>query len=383
MRPVTGSLPDAYRLSAQTAGKPGQPDASIIVPEERRDNVRRKRSLGAVVAVLGVTALVLATWTSIAGANAKKASLSGAGSTFVAPLVALWTQHYSAADIAYSAIGSGKGIQAITARTVDFGASDAPFTPDQSKACNGCVQIPWAYAATSIPYNVSGVGYGLKLTGPILANIYLGKIKKWNDPQIKKINKGVNLPDEDIVPIHRADGSGTSFNFTDYLSHVSKTWKNQIGKGTSPAWPAGVGVGANGSSGVSAKLNTTPGGITYVDIAYSYKFHFKIAKIKNRAGKFILPKGKTVAAVSARVKKVPKNNAISVVDPPKKVKNGYPICTFTWVLVPTKSPNAASLKTFIKWAITKGNSLGHPLLFLKLPKVVVNADLKTLKKIHS
>ncbi|HXZ58490.1 MAG TPA: phosphate ABC transporter substrate-binding protein PstS [Gaiellaceae bacterium] len=345
--------------------------------------LKRTRSLGAVLAVLGVAALALTAWTSLAGASAKKASLSGAGSTFVAPLVAIWQGAYSAADISYSAVGSGAGIQQITARTVDFGASDAPFTPDQATACNGCVQIPWAYAATSIAYHVSGVTYGLKLTGPILANIYLGNIKKWNDPQIKSINKGVNLPNEDIVPIHRSDGSGTSYNFTDYLSHVSKTWKNQIGKGTSPAWPSGVGVGAKGSSGVSAKLTSTPGGITYVDIAYSYKFGFTIAKIKNRAGKFILPKGSTVAAVSARVKHVPKNNAISVVDPPKSVKNGYPICTFTWALVPLKSSKASTLKPFLKWAVTKGNKMGHKLIFLALPKVVQKADLKTIAKIHS
>jgi phosphate ABC transporter phosphate-binding protein len=333
--------------------------------------------------VLGVTALVLTTWTSLAGASAQKASLTGAGSTFVAPLVAIWTQNYSAANINYSAVGSGAGIQQITARTVDFGASDAPFTPDQARACNGCVQIPWAFAATSIPYNISGVGYGLKLTGPILADIFMGHITKWNDPRIKSINKGVSLPNETIVPIHRSDGSGTSYNFTDYLSHVSKTWKNSIGKGTSPAWPSGVGVGEKGSSGVSAKLQSTPGGITYVDIAYSYKFHFKIAKLKNRAGKFILPKGKTVAAVAAQVKKVPKDNAISVVDPSKKVKNGYPICTFTWAMVPLKAPKAADLKPFLHWAVTKGNTMGHQLLFLSLPKVVQKADLKTIAKIHS
>jgi len=345
--------------------------------------VNRKRSLGAVLALAGVAALALTVWTSLAGASSKKASIQGAGSTFVAPLVAQFTAHYNPATINYSAIGSGKGIQAITARTVDFGASDAPLTPDQATACKSCVQIPWAYSATSIPYNVSGVGYGLKLTPQILAGIYLGNIKKWNAPQITAVNKGVNLPNEDIVPVHRSDGSGTSFNFTDYLSHVSKTWKSQIGKGTSPAWPSGVGVGANGSSGMAAKLSSTPGSIGYVDIAYSYKFHLKIAKIKNRAGKFILPNVKSVSAVSKRVTKVPKNNAISVVDPSKKVKAGYPICTFTWVIVPLSSPKASDMKPFFKWAITKGNSLGHPLLFLPLPKVVVKADQKTIARIHS
>jgi phosphate transport system substrate-binding protein len=255
------------------------------------------------------------------------------------------------------------------------------MTRDQASACHGCVQIPWAFSATSVMYNVSGVGYGLKLTGPVLANIYLGHIKKWNDKQIRAINKGVNLPSQDIVPIFRSDGSGTSYNFTDYLSRVSKEWKSKIGKSTQPAFPAGV--GAKGSSGVSAKLQTTPGGITYADIAYAYKFHFKVAKLRNRAGRFLLPRSTTVQAVAKHVKKVPANNAISVVDPPKSVAAGYPICTFTWVIVPLKTGKAPALKTFVDWAVTKGQSYGRPLLFIKLPAVVTKAARKTTAKLHT
>jgi phosphate transport system substrate-binding protein len=330
-----------------------------------------------------VAALVLAAWTGIAGASSKKTSLTGAGSTFVAPLVSQWISHYSAAEVNYSGVGSGAGIAAISARSVDFGASDAPMTPDQFSACHGCVQIPWAFSATSIPYNVSGVGYGLKLTGPILANIYLGHIKKWNDKRIRAINKGVNLPDENIVPIYRSDGSGTSFNFTDYLSHVSKEWKSKIGKGTQPAFPTGV--GARGSSGVAAKLGSTPGGITYVDIAYAYKNHYKIAKIQNRAGKFVLPTVKSLKAVADRVTKVPKNNAVSVVDPPKSIPTGYSICTFTWVIVPLQTSKAPDLKQLIDWAVTKGQKYGLTpgLLFLPLPKVVVRAARKTTARLHT
>jgi phosphate transport system substrate-binding protein len=332
--------------------------------------LKRMRFLAA-AAVVTAVALALA---AFAAASAKKESITGAGSTFVAPLVAQWTAHYSAADINYSAVGSGAGIAQISARTVDFGASDAPMTPDQFKACHGCVQIPWAFAATAVSYNVTGVGYGLKLTGPIVAGIYLGHIKKWNDHRIKAVNKGVNLPNENIVPIFRSDGSGTSFNFTDYLSHVSKEWKSKIGKSTQPAFPTGV--GARGSSGVAAKLGTTSGGITYFDVAYAYK-------IRNRAGKFILPGVKSLTAVSQRVKKVPKNNAISVVDPPKSVTNGYPICTFTWVIVPLKTAKAPQLKPFIDWAVTKGQQYGHPLLFLKLPKAVVTAARHTTARLHT
>ena len=338
--------------------------------------MKRMRTLAA-VAVIAAGALSLA---GLAGASAKKESLTGAGSTFVAPLVAQWQAHYPNADINYAAIGSGAGIAQISARTVDFGASDAPMTRDQASACHGCVQIPWAFSATSVMYNVSGVGYGLKLTGPVLAGIFLGHIKKWNDKRIRSINKGVNLPGEDIVPIFRSDGSGTSFNFTDYLSHVSKEWKSKIGKSTQPAFPKGV--GAKGSQGVSAKLQTTPGGITYADIAYAYKFHFKVAKIRNRAGRFLLPRSSTVQAVANHVKKVPANNAISVVDPPKSVPAGYPICTFTWVIVPLKTSKAAALKTFIDWAVTKGQSYGRPLLFMKLPPVVTKAARKTAARLH-
>jgi phosphate transport system substrate-binding protein len=343
--------------------------------------LKRMRSLVAVLAVLGVAALALTA--GFAGASAKKTSLTGAGSTFVAPLVSQWITHYSTASINYSGVGSGAGIAAISSRQVDFGASDAPMTPDQFAACHGCVQVPWAFSATSIPYNVSGIGYGLKLTGPILANIYLGHIKKWNDKRIKAVNKGLKLPNEDIVPIFRSDGSGTSFNFTDYLSKVSKEWKSKIGKGTQPAFPTGV--GARGSSGVAAKLGSTRGGITYVDVAYAYKNHYKIAKIRNRAGKFVLPTVRSLKAVASTVSKVPKNNAISVVDPGKSVSKGYSICTYTWVIVPLQTSKAADLKKFIDWASTKGQKFGlQPgLLFLPLSKVVQSAARKTTARLHT
>ena len=345
--------------------------------------MKRMRSLAAAFALLVVAALALTAWTGLAGASSKKASITGAGSTFVAPLVSQWIQHYGTAQITYSGVGSGAGIAQISARTVDFGASDAPMTPDQASGCHGCAQIPWAFSATSIPYNVSGIGYGLKLTGPILANIYLGHIKKWNDKRIKAINKGVNLPNENIVPIYRSDASGTSFNFTDFLSKVSNEWKNKIGKGTQPAFPTGV--GARGSSGVTAKLGSTAGGITYVDVAYAYKNHYRIAKLQNAAGKFVLPSVKSLKAVADRVTKVPKNNAVSVVNPPKSVPKGYPLCTFTWVIVPLQTSKASDLKTFIDWAVTKGQKYGlQPgLLFLPLPKVVVKAARKTLARVHT
>ena len=345
--------------------------------------MNRTRSLAACLAVLAVTGASLAVWTSFAGASPARqsGSLTGAGSTFVVPLVTQWTSHYHASQVSYSGIGSGGGIAAITARSVDFGASDAPLTKDQFSSCRGCVQIPWAFSATSIPYNVSGVSYGLKLTGPILANIYLGHITRWNDRRIKAINKGVKLPDEKIVPIYRSDGSGTSYNFTDYLSHVSKEWKNKIGKGTQPSFPAGV--GARGSSGVASKLNSTAGGITYVDVAYSLKNHFKIAKIRNKSGRFALPGLRQIQAAAKSIRRVrDSQNAFTAVDP-AHAPRAYPICTFSWVIAPLKTGKAADLKKFIKWALVKGQSYGPKLLFVPIPTPVKNAGLRTLTRIHS
>jgi phosphate transport system substrate-binding protein len=344
----------------------------------------RKRTTAAVLAALGVIAVGLTAWTSLAGASPARqmGTLTGAGATFPAPLIAKWQGAYKPSKVVYSAIGSGGGIAAITARTVDFGASDAPLTPDQFKACKGCVQVPWAFSATSIPYNIKGVGGGLKLTGPILAAIYSGSIKYWDNAAIKKINAGVNLPHQKVTPIYRSDGSGTSYNFTDYLSHVSKAWKNKIGKGTQPNFP--VGVGARGSSGVAGKLKTTDGGITYVDVAYSLNNHFTIARVKNRAGRYQLPGIIQIRAAAASLKKIQsKDNAITVVDPNPRQPKAYPICTFTYVLLPLKSPKAPELKKFVDWALTKGQVYGPKLRFVELPKIVQKAGRKTLARVHT
>lgn len=341
----------------------------------------RNRATAAALAVLVTAALVVAGLAGSASAG-QKGTITGAGSTFVQPLVAAWTQHYGASTIAYSGIGSGGGIAAISARTVDFGASDAPLTSDQFSSCKGCVQIPWAFSATSIPYNVSGVGYGLKLTGPIVAAIYAGTVKYWDNSGIKKINPGVNLPHEKITPVYRSDASGTSFNFTDYLSHVSAWWKSNIGKGTQPNFP--VGVGARGSSGVAAKLASTPGAIGYVDIAYSLNNHLKFASIKNRAGKFELPGLVQIKAALVSLKKLQsKDNSITVVNPNPRAKNAYPICTFTYVILPLKTDKAAELKKFVDWALTKGQSYGPKLRFVQLSPLVQKAARKTLSRVHS
>jgi phosphate transport system substrate-binding protein len=337
-------------------------------------------SRNAIVAVaIAVAALVFGA--SFAAAGGKGGSLKGAGSTFVFPLVSQWQANYKNAQITYGSVGSGAGIAAITSRTVDFGASDAPLTPDQAKGCKGCEQIPWALSATSIPYHVPGVDYGLKLTGSILANIYLGHITKWNDSRIKKINPGVKLPDLKITPVYRSDASGTSYNFTDYLSTVSKEFRNKVGVGTQPSFSTGI--GGRGSSGMAGAVSRTDGAIGYVDVAYSLKNGFKIAKVQNRAGKFQLPGLRGIGAAAATIKKVPKNGELSIVDPTKSQKLAYPICTFTYVIVPLKAGKASALKQFISWATTSGQKYGTPFKFYPLPKLVQNADRAMVRRIHS
>jgi phosphate transport system substrate-binding protein len=329
---------------------------------------------------IGLTAIFAAA----ASATTSGDSLRGAGSSFVSPLVQTWMQPYEAATgvhIDYNPIGSGGGIQAITNRTVDFGASDAPLTRDQFAACNGCVQIPWALSSTSIAYNLPGVQTHLKITGQVLASIYLGKITKWNAPALKSLNPGANLPDTEITPIFRSDGSGTTYNFTDYLSKVSPEFKSNVGTGTQVNFPAGQ--GGRGSSGVSAVLSRTQGGIIYVDVAFALKNHFSFFRVKNKAGVFQLPGARAIKAAAATVKQVPADNKLSIVDPPKAQPLAYPICTFTYVILPTKTQNAAALRKFVFWALTGGSKYGPKLLFEPVPKVVLSASEKTLKKVQS
>jgi phosphate transport system substrate-binding protein len=343
--------------------------------------VKRVSKKAVIAAALAAATLVFGV--SFASASSSSGSLKGAGSTFVFPLVSQWQAAYKKAQITYGSVGSGAGIAQITARTVDFGASDAPLSKDQATACKGCEQIPWALASTSIPYHVPGVSYGLKLTGKIIANIYLGHITKWNASAIKKINPGVNLPDLKITPVWRSDGSGTSWNFTDYLSRVSPEWKSKVGVGTQPSFP--VGIGGRGSAGLAAVVSRTDGAIGYVDEAYSLKNGFKVAKVQNRAGKFQLPGLKGIAAAAATIHRVPSNGELSIVNPPKSQKLAYPICTFTYIIVPLKSNKASTLKQFISWAITDGQSLKYtqPLQFFPLPKIVRTADRTFIRKIHS
>jgi phosphate transport system substrate-binding protein len=314
--------------------------------------------------------------------SSKGGLLTGAGSTFVFPLVAKWIPDYSkkhGVTITYGPIGSGGGIQQISNRTVDFGASDAPLSPDQQKACKGCLQIPWALGGTSIPYNVPGAPTHLKLTGEVLAKIFLGKVTNWNDPAIASVNPGAKLPTLKIAPIHRSDSSGTTYNLTDYLSKVSPEWKTKVGTGTEVVFPTGA--GGKGSSGVAAALTRARGGITYVDAAYSIQNGFPYAALRNRAGTFTLPDTAAVKAAADAVRTIPSDNSISIVDPPASATQAYPLSTFTYAIVPQKTGKAALLKPFLTYAVTDGQQFGPPLEFAPLPDRIVGADKKTIAQI--
>jgi phosphate transport system substrate-binding protein len=337
----------------------------------------------AAAALLGALAVTSA---SAAGKHSTGV-LKGAGSSLVAPAVAQWATMYNADQIQYSAVGSGTGIKNISARIVDFGASDAPLTKSQAAGCKGCAQIPWALTATIPVYHIPGIAdHQLKLTGTVLANIYLGNIKKWNDPAIKAINKGLNLPDMNIAVVHRSDGSGDTYVFTDYLSKVNKAWNQKVGHGTTVSWPTGT--GGNKNSGVSAIVQSTPGAIGYVSDFYAIQNHIAKARLKNAAGSYVLPKISSIEAAAQLVKseKIPANNKISLTNPPrsKKYKNAWPIATFTYVLIPEQSPKAAQLKAFVTFALgSAAQNAIKKLVFAPMPAKVVRAAKKTLNTIHS
>jgi len=340
--------------------------------------------------ILGVAALALgvaACGSSSSGGGSSSKNLVGAGSTLVAPLVSVWQPEYlkeTGVAVAYSAIGSGGGIAQITARTVDFGASDAPLTEDQLKEATkegvGVVQIPWALGSVVPVYHVEGVSTHLKLTGPVLAEIYLGKITTWNDPKIAALNPGVTLPATKITPIYRSDGSGDTYAFTDYLSKISPEWKSQVGNATQVKFPAGV--GAKGSSGISAAVSSTNGSIGYLTLAYVLQGNLDDALVQNAAGKYPVPGGPSIEAAAKTLKEVPSNNEIHIVDPPASAPEAYPISTFTYALVPLKATHASTLKAFLQWAITKGQKFGPKLDFVPIPEQIRTADEATIDKVE-
>jgi phosphate transport system substrate-binding protein len=316
------------------------------------------------------------------GGSAPEKSLVGAGSTLVAPLVAKWSGDYqqrAGVTVAYGAVGSGAGIAQITGRTVDFGASDAPLTADQATACKGCVQVPWALAATLVAYNVKGVPNRLKLSGPVLAGIYLGDVTHWNDPAIARLNPGVQLPATAITPVHRSDGSGDTYAFTDFLSKVSPEWKSSKGVSTTISFPTGI--GAKGNDGVAAYLGRNDGSIGYLGISYVFSGKLDHALVQNAAGQFPVPGVPSIEAAAKSLTSVPADNAISITNPPASAPGAYPISTFTYAIVPKGASKASALSAFLTYAVTTGQKFGPPLQFAPLPAVVLDADHSTIAKI--
>jgi len=312
--------------------------------------------------------------TSGGGGSASGSSnvLNGAGSTLVAPLISQWAPDYATNDgvtITYGPIGSGGGIDAITARTVDFGASDAPLTSDQATACKGCLQVPWALAATVVTYNVKGVPNNLKLTGDVLAKIFMGDITSWNDSAIAALNPGVNLPSTHITPIYRSDGSGDSFVFTSYLSAVSPDWKSKVGASTQPTFPTGTGAEKN--SRVAAAIQATDGSIGYVAVSYIAADKLNEALVQNAAGQYPLPNVAGITAAANATTTFASDGSITIVNPPSSATGAYPLSTYTYAIVPSSSPKATTLRKFLTYAITKGQSFGPALGYPPLPAAVV------------
>jgi phosphate transport system substrate-binding protein len=315
--------------------------------------------------------------------------LTGAGATFPAPIYQKWFAAYQSVgkvQINYQPIGSGGGIKSVTEGTVDFGASDAPLTDDQlaaykTKNKHDVLLFPTVLGAAVPSYNVPGVTGQLNFTPDALAGIYLGEIKKWNDAKIASANPGVKLPDNDILVIHRSDGSGTTYCWTDYLSKVSGQWKSKVGKNTSVEWPTGV--GAKGNDGVAGLLKQQEGSIGYVELIYAVKNQLPFGKVKNKSGEFVKAELKSVTAAAAAMKEMPADFRVSITD---GVGSGvYPISTFTWLLVPSHyndSAKAQAVKGLLKWAISKGQDQVESLEYAKLPKTVVAQEEKQIARIQ-
>ena len=313
--------------------------------------------------------------------------LNAAGATFPYPIYSKWFDVYHQKDpniqINYQSIGSGGGIRQLLAGTVDFGASDGPMSDDQLKDAKfKILHFPTVLGAVIPIYNVAKVTGELNFTQKALAGIYLGTITKWNDPEIAKANSGVSLPATDIVVVHRADGSGTSYIWTDFLSKVSSDWKSKVGMGTSVQWP--VGLGGKGNEGVSGLVKQTPGSIGYVELIYAIQNNITFGKVQNASGKFLKADlvGVTAAAAAA-AKDMPSDFRVSITNEPGPA--AYPISSFTWLLVPAQISDATkrdAIKGFLKWMLTDGQGYNEGLAYARLPKGVIEKEIKAISLIQ-
>ncbi len=322
-----------------------------------------------------------------AGVSAAAAQqITAAGATFPAPIYQKWFGEYHKlhpdVQINYQSIGSGAGIQQLTSGTVDFGASDMPMTEEQMGRLKVHVlHFPTVLGAVVPTYNIPGVTGDLKFSGEALANIYLGKIKKWNDPALVKDNPGVRLPGEDIVVVHRSDGSGTSFIWTDFLSKASPEWKSRVGANTSVSWP--VGLGGKGNEGVAGTVKQTPNSIGYVELIYAIQNKMPYGSVKNQAGTYVKASLEAVSAAAAgAAKEMPADFRVSITNAPGK--SAYPISSFTWMLIPSQIPDAnkgKAIKAFLQWMLADGQKMTEALAYAPLPKEVVAKETKQIAQI--
>jgi phosphate transport system substrate-binding protein len=331
--------------------------------------------------------LVVALLAALAAAPAWAQNINAAGATFPYPIYSKWFDEYHKThpkvQINYQSIGSGGGIRQLLDKTVDFGASDGPMTDDQLKQAGAKIlHFPTVLGAAVPSYNIPGVAGELKFTPEALAGIFLGKVTKWNDPAIAGQNPGVKLPAEDIVVIHRSDGSGTTYIWSDYLSKVSDDWKSKVGTNTSVNWP--VGLGGKGNEGVAGLLKQTPDSIGYVELIYAIQNNLPYGLVKDAAGDFVKASLASVSAAAAgAAKSMPDDFRVSITNSPGK--GAYPISSFTWLLIPAQIQDAAKrdvIKDFLHWMLTTGQQDCEPLAYAKLPKEVVAKEDKAIAMIQ-
>jgi len=341
-----------------------------------------------IVGVVGLALLVAGCNSPSNSANAKiesKTTITGAGATFPYPIYAKWFDEYHkihpAVEVNYQSQGSGAGIRQLLAGTVDFGASDMPMTDEQLKQAKVPVlHFPTVLGAVVPTYNITGMTQELNFTPDALAGIFLGKIKKWNDRELTRSNPGVTLPGNAIVVVHRSEGSGTTFVWTDYLSKVSPEWKSKVGAGASINWPTGL--GAKGNESVSSLVKQTPYSIGYVELVYAIQNQMPFGKVRNADGAFVKAELSSVTAAAASAK-MAEDFRVSITNPPGK--DAYPIASFTWLLIPERISDAAKkdiLTDFLKWMLTEGQKLTQALSYAPLPPDVVAKETAAISKIQ-
>jgi phosphate transport system substrate-binding protein len=334
-----------------------------------------------------LTLLLLCAFVALPAAG--QTTLNGAGATFPNPIYSKWFSEYHKLhpniEVNYQSIGSGGGIRQVTEGTVDFGASDMPMTDGQlaeaqTKLKTNVLNIPTVLGAVVPAYNIPGVSGEVKFTPDALAGIFLGKITKWNDKAIASVNAGVNLPDKDIIVVHRSDGSGTTFIWTDYLTKVSAEWKSEVGSNTSVKWP--VGLGGKGNEGVAGLIRQMQGGIGYVELIYALQNNIPYGSVRNAAGTFLKASLEGVTAAAASAPRMPADFRVSITDAPGK--DAYPISSFTWLLIPQQSKDAAKgkiLADFLNWMATDGQKMTSALSYAPLPESVVQKEKEAIKQV--